>query len=113
MSISHYSNPFGKLDVLSGSYEPDDETKCSTNNVERKAKKMIKKIDILKNKNESDLNDDQKKAIKMEDYWRNIIDPNYKSPDEKLKIEQEYNRRLEEREKKLQQRKQQDVSSVS
>ncbi len=85
------SNPFSKLDV---SYDSDDEIKCSTNNVERKAKKMIKKIDILKNKNESELNNDQKKAIKMEDYWRKIIDPNYKSPDEKLKIEQEYHRRL-------------------
>jgi len=66
-------NRFSKLDV-----SDDDEINSSTNNVDRKAKKMLKKIKILKKKNISELNDDQKKTIKTEDYWRSkIIDTNY------------------------------------
>ena len=80
-------------------YNSEDEEMPSLKNLQRKATKMIFQINKLKIKNKTELNDDELNKMKTEYYWCKILDPDYISPEEKNKIEQEKMRHYEKKEK--------------
>ena len=90
------SNYYNKLDV-------NEDMDISRKKEVRKAKKILNSINELKtNKN---LNDDQKAKINTEHMWHKVLDPSYKSAEEKQELEKENQREAaiknKKREKKL------------
>lgn len=88
-----------RVNYFNNLYNSEDEETPSLKNLQRKATKMICQINKLKNKNKTELNDDELNKIKTEYYWCKILDPDYISPEEKIKIEQEKMRHYEKKEK--------------
>jgi len=77
------SNYYNNLDV-------NEDMDISRKKEVRKAKKILNSINELKtNKN---LNDDQKAKINTEHVWRKVLDPSYKSAEEKRELEKEKQR---------------------
>ena len=85
------SNYYNRLDV-------NEDMDISRKKEQRKAIKILKSIDELKtNKN---LNDDQKDKINTEHMWRKVLDPSYKSAEEKRELEKENEREVAIKNKK-------------
>jgi len=61
-------------------------------NTERKAKKKLKEIDILKKKDKNTLTDLEKDKIAKEKYWNNILNP--EKEEEKGPSKKEQQKRL-------------------
>ena len=77
------SNYYNKLDV-------NEDMDISRKKEVRTAKKILKYINELKtNRN---LNDDQKAKINTEHMWHKVLDPSYKSAEEKQELEKENQR---------------------
>lgn len=90
------SNYYNNLDITENS-------NISREKEERKAKKILKSIEDMKNR--SNLNDDQKRKIDTEYRWRKVLDPSYTTPEEKKQLEKERQRetavKKKKREKKI------------